>query len=109
MNALGIPGDHNNFFCVTAEFEVERKGSYETRRPDGVCFVNGISLVVIGCKRPVEKDATDAAINQTLRSQEEDQIPYLLRMHNSCWPWLDGFSVREGVIGGAQSACANPY
>ena len=32
----------NNIFHVTAEFEVERTGSHETRRPDIVCFVNGI-------------------------------------------------------------------
>ncbi|NDF50640.1 MAG: hypothetical protein EB116_11270, partial [Betaproteobacteria bacterium] len=30
----------NNVFYVTAEFEVERTGSHETRRPDIVCFVN---------------------------------------------------------------------
>lgn len=68
---------HNNSFHVTAEFEVERKGSYDTRRPDIVCFVNGIPFAVIECKRPDEKDAIEAAINQTLRNQEEDQIPYL--------------------------------
>ena len=37
----------NNTFHVSAEFEVERTGSHETRRPDIVCFVNGIPFVVI--------------------------------------------------------------
>jgi hypothetical protein len=32
----------NNVFHVTAEYEVERTASRETRRPDIVCFVNGI-------------------------------------------------------------------
>jgi len=41
----------NNVFHVTEEFEVERSGSHETRRPDLVLFVNGIPLAVIECKR----------------------------------------------------------
>ena len=35
---------YNNSFHVTAEFEVERKGSHETRRPDIVCFVKRYSV-----------------------------------------------------------------
>ncbi|MEZ6193254.1 MAG: type I restriction endonuclease [Phycisphaerales bacterium] len=42
----------NNVYHVTEEFEVERSGSHEKRRPDVVLFVNGIPLVVIECKRP---------------------------------------------------------
>lgn len=68
---------HNNTFHVTAEFEVERKGSHKTRRPDIVCFVNGIPLIVIECKRPDDKDSLEAAIKQQLRNQESDQIPQL--------------------------------
>ena len=41
-----------NVYHVTEEFSVEKRGSHETRRPDIVCFVNGIPLVVIECKRP---------------------------------------------------------
>ncbi len=67
----------NNSFHVTAEFEVARTASHETRRPDIVCFVNGIPFVVIECKRPDDKDALAAAIKQTLRNQETDQIPHL--------------------------------
>ncbi len=67
----------NNVFHVTAEFEVERTGSKETRRPDIVCFVNGIPFVVIECKRPDEKDALEQAINQHLRNAQNDEIPHL--------------------------------
>lgn len=67
----------NNSFHVTAEFTVERSGSRETRVPDIVCFVNGIPFVVIECKRPHDKDAIQAAIKQTLRNQQEDEIPRL--------------------------------
>lgn len=67
----------SNVFHVTDEFAVERKGSYETRRPDILLFVNGIPLAVIECKRPDEKDALAQAISQQLRNQREDEIPGL--------------------------------
>lgn len=67
----------NNSFHVTAEFEVERTGSHETRRPDIVCFVNGIPFVVIECKRPDDKDSLEQAMNQTVRNGQEDEIPHL--------------------------------
>ena len=68
---------HNNAFHVTAEFRVERTGSHEKRRPDIVCFVNGIPFVVVECKRRDEKDSLEAAIKQQLRNQEAAEIPQL--------------------------------
>ena len=68
----------NNTFHVTAEFEVERTGSRETRRPDIVCFVNGIPFVVIECKRPEDKDSLEQAMRQNIRNWQEDEIPQLL-------------------------------
>jgi type I restriction enzyme R subunit len=67
----------NNTFHVTAEFEVERTGSHETRRPDIVCFVNGIPFVVIECKRPEEKASLEQAMRQTIRNWQDDEIPQL--------------------------------
>ena len=67
----------NNVFHVTAEFEVERSGSRKTRRPDVVCFVNGIPLAVIECKRPDEKRSLEAAVKQHLRNQQSDEIPQM--------------------------------
>ncbi|MGI8493899.1 MAG: type I restriction endonuclease subunit R [Pyrinomonadaceae bacterium] len=67
----------NNVFHVSEEFEVERAGSYDKRRPDIVLFVNGIPFVVIECKRPDEKDSLDQAISQHLRNQRKDEIPRL--------------------------------
>ncbi|MAI62040.1 MAG: restriction endonuclease subunit R [Micavibrio sp. TMED27] len=67
----------NNVFHVTDEFEVERRNSKQTRRPDIVVFVNGIPLVVIECKRPDLKDAVKEAISQQLRNQKSDEIPEL--------------------------------
>lgn len=67
----------NNVFHVTVEFEVERTGSRETRRPDIVCFVNGIPFVVIECKRPEEKHSLEQAIKQNIRNWQNDEIPHL--------------------------------
>ena len=67
----------NNTFHVTAEFEVERTGSRETRRPDIVCFVNGIPFVVIECKRPEDKHSLEQAIKQSIRNWQNDEIPQL--------------------------------
>jgi type I restriction enzyme R subunit len=67
----------NNTFHVAAEFEVERTGSHETRRPDIVGFVNGIPFLVIECKRPDLKDSLSEAINQNVRNWQEDEIPQL--------------------------------
>ncbi len=67
----------NNVFHVTSEFEVERTGSKETRRPDIVCFVNGIPFVVIECKRPEEKHSLEQAIKQSIRNWQGDEIPHL--------------------------------
>lgn len=67
----------NNVFHVTAEFEVERTGSRETRRPDIVCFVNGIPFVVIECKRPEEKHSLEEAVKQHIRNWQAGEIPHL--------------------------------
>ncbi len=67
----------NNVFHVTDEFEVERRNSKQTRRPDIVVFVNGIPLVIIECKRPDLKDGIKEAISQQLRNQKSDEIPEL--------------------------------
>ncbi len=67
----------NNVFHVTVEFEVERTGSHETRRPDIVIFVNGIPFVIIECKRPDEKDSLEQAVHQSIRNWQPDEIPHL--------------------------------
>jgi type I restriction enzyme R subunit len=67
----------NNVFHVTEEYEVERTGSHETRRPDIVLFINGIPLAVMECKRPDIKDPIAEAISQQLRNQRDNEIPKL--------------------------------
>lgn len=71
----------NNSFVFTEEFSVTRAGGVDSRRPDIVCFVNGIPLVVIEAKRPdanANKGPTiDEGISQCLRNQRHDEIPQL--------------------------------
>lgn len=86
---------HNNSFHVTAEFRVERTGSHEKRRPDIVCFVNGIPFIVIECKRRDEKDSLEAAIKQHLRNQEDAEIPQLY----TCAPVLLALNKDAGRYG----------
>lgn len=67
-----------NVFHIAEEFEVERTGSKDKRRPDIVLFVNGIPFVIIECKRPDDKkNSINSAISQHLRNQRRDEIPHL--------------------------------
>ena len=71
----------NNSFTFTEEFSVLRTDLTQTRRPDIVCFVNGIPLAVIEAKRPDGQSGkgptVEAGISQTLRNQRKDEIPQL--------------------------------
>ena len=72
----------NNVYHITEEFVVEREGSHKTRRPDIVCFVNGIPFVVIECKRPDLKTKDgglpyEEAVSQMLRNQKVGEIRQL--------------------------------
>ncbi|MGE4489962.1 MAG: type I restriction endonuclease subunit R, partial [Kiritimatiellales bacterium] len=64
-----------NSFIAVAELPIERRGSYDTVRPDILLFVNGIPFVSIECKAPEED--IEQAISQTLRNQQEDYIAKL--------------------------------
>lgn len=71
----------NNSFLFTEEFTVLRSGGVESRRPDIVCFVNGIPFVVMEAKRPDgggnKGPTVQEGISQTLRNQRHDEIPHL--------------------------------
>ncbi len=67
-----------NRFQVTEEISVERPAGLGRYRPDIVCYVNGVPLVVIEAKRPVSgdpnKSMVDEGISQHLRNQMGDGI-----------------------------------
>lgn len=68
-----------NAYHVAAEFSVERSKTKDTRRPDIVCFVNGIPFAVIEAKAPDPKIGIEQAISQHLRNQHPDEIPDFFR------------------------------
>ncbi|MCP4834222.1 MAG: type I restriction endonuclease subunit R [Phycisphaera sp.] len=94
----------NNTWQVTEEFTVDRHGSSgedRRRRPDLVCFVNGIPFVVIECKRhvlPGEGNAVDQAISQHLRNQRPDEIPRLYQYAQMLLA-LSSSNAKYGVTG----------
>lgn len=71
---------NNNSFIVTEEFEVLTTDGTRGRRPDVVCFVNGLPLAVIEAKRPdsgnPNKSMVDEGISQSIRNQKQDEIPH---------------------------------
>jgi len=82
LNYIDWQHPENNVYHVAEEFVVERERSHQTRRPDLICFVNGLPLAVIECKRPdlkVEEGGLpyEEAISQHLRNQKEGEIRHL--------------------------------
>ena len=81
-----------------------RAGGVESRRPDIVCFVNGIPLVVIEAKRPDSKSTkgptVQEGISQTIRNQRPDEIP-LLYAYSQLLVSISGVDARYGT-------CATP-
>ncbi|MBC2606084.1 type I restriction endonuclease subunit R [Pelagicoccus albus] len=94
-----------NSFLFTEEMKVLRSGGVETRRPDIVCFVNGIPLVVIEAKRPdgnAKKGPTiDEGISQSLRNQRIDEIPQLFA-YTQLILSINGLEGRYGTQGTKQ-------
>lgn len=99
----------NNRFVFTEEFSVTKTGGVESRRPDIVCFVNGIPLVVIEAKRPdgyaakgSKKGPTiDEGISQSLRNQRHDEIPQLFA-YSQLLLSINGNEGRYGTCGTPQ-------
>ncbi|UTW03057.1 type I restriction endonuclease subunit R [Amphritea atlantica] len=91
-----------NSFLFTEEFSVTRTAGIESRRPDIVCFVNGIPLVVIEAKRPdgnAKKGPTiDEGVSQSLRNQRHDEIP-LLFAYSQLLLSINGAEGRYGTCG----------
>ncbi len=63
----------NNAFHVTAEFPMN--GKRENKRPDIICFVNGIPIVVIENKK--SGTAVEEALDQMVSNQQPDCTPKL--------------------------------
>ncbi|PWQ97093.1 type I restriction endonuclease subunit R [Leucothrix pacifica] len=70
-----------NQFHFTEEFVVANAQGTSTVRPDIVCFVNGLPLVVIEAKRPASnkpgQSTNTEAVSQHIRNQGQTEIPHL--------------------------------
>lgn len=71
----------SNFFHFTEELTVQNAEATGNRRPDIVCFVNGLPLVIIEAKRPDSKhdgkSTCSEAISQHIRNQGQQEVPHL--------------------------------
>src|SRR5690554_4250454 len=92
----------NNSFVFTEESTATRSGGVENRRPDIVCFVNGIPRVVLEAKRPDGNAKEGAAIeegrSQGLRNQRHDERP-LLFAYSQMLLAISGNEGRYGTCG----------
>ena len=90
----------NNQFHTTDEFEVLNTAGTGLRRPDIICFVNGIPLVVIEAKRPdphnPHKDMIKEGISQNIRNQGVAEIPNLFAYSQLLFS-INGISGRYGT------------
>ena len=71
----------NNSFTISDEVEILNTSGTGTRRPDIICYVNGLPLAVIEAKRPGGGNPNSSmvveGISQTIRNQKPDEIPHL--------------------------------
>lgn len=92
----------NNSFLFTEEYAVLRAEGYEYRKPDIVCFVNGIPLVVIEAKRPDgtghKGPSIEEGISQNIRNQRNDEIPVLFA-YTQILLSINGIDGRYGTQG----------
>ena len=84
----------NNDFLATNQFVIIENNI--ERRPDVILFVNGIPLVVIELKNPVDENATIWTAYDQLQTYKE-QIPSLFKC-NEILVVSDGLQARAGTI-----------
>lgn len=104
MGVDGIQGDkvklidfdhvENNEFIVCNQFTVTENNI--TKRPDVVLFVNGLPLIVIELKNPVDENATVAKAFTQLQNYK-NAIPSLF-YYNAVLVASDGLDAKMGTI-----------
>jgi type I restriction enzyme R subunit len=62
-----------NLFHVTEELSVERPAGMGRYRPDVVCYVNGLPLVVIEAKRPTSSSAEKSMVAEGISQHNRNQ------------------------------------
>ena len=88
-----------NSFQVTEELSVLNTAGTQTRRPDIVCFVNGIPLVIIECKSPYITKPIEEAIEKNLHTYQQRKKGYdKLFYYNHCMIATCGTLARHGTL-----------
>jgi type I restriction enzyme, R subunit len=94
MRFIDFEHPENNEFHVAVEVELSAKAG--TRRPDIVCYVNGIPFAVIENKKS-SVDASEA-INQMIRNQGADYSPRFF-IYPQLLVGTNGKDIRYGTTG----------
>ena len=84
----------NNDFVVTNQFTIIENGI--NKRPDLILFINGLPLVVIELKNPVDENATVASAYKQIQTYKE-VIPSLFTYNAFC-VISDGLEAKAGTI-----------
>ena len=94
VRVIDFDNPSNNDFLVVNQFTVSENRN--TRRPDLVLFVNGLSLGIIELKNPADEDATIWTAWQQLQTYKAE-LPTLFAM-NAALIVSDGLEARIGTL-----------
>ena len=103
ISVLDWETPENNLFHVTEELAVTDASGLHKVVPDTVCYVNGLPLAVVECKRP-DMPGSDGkppytqAISQMIRNQGRDYIPQLF-IYTQIALAVDGADGKYGTCG----------
>lgn len=84
-----------NLFKVVNQFTIQ--GASETRRPDIIVFVNGLPLVVMELKTPINEDVTIESAFTQLTVRYRRDIPELYK-YNAFVVVSDGVNTKAGSV-----------
>lgn len=91
---IDFKNPENNDFLVTNQFTVIENGI--NKRPDIILFVNGLPLVIIELKNPVDENATARSAYRQLQTYKQT-IPGLFA-YNGFMVISDGLEARAGSL-----------
>lgn len=69
----------NNIFRCVNQFTVSYNAGQKTRRPDVLLFVNGIPVLIVELKNPVDMNATIADAYDQIHIRYRRDIPHLMK------------------------------
>ena len=92
IQLLDYHNTQNNIYKIDKQLEI---GGYQKRIPDGIIYVNGMTLVVLELKTVIQENTTvyDAFKQITVRYKRD--IPELFKYNGFCII-SDGLNTREG-------------